>query len=602
MESYDLRSALLSALSAARYKLNRKVNPNTFCCPRHDDRTPSAWIGDNAWGCHACGFTESLTSLAGELGIAVPEQTARGLTVREYAERKGFSVLNLAKWSVHDGIGKFGDPVVVIPYLAADGTLLRDKHRTRKGTFWAGEKGGPTFLYGLNILAQRPADAPVLLVEGESDCHAAWHKGILAIGVPGSSAWKSEWKPLLAGHPVYCWQEPEAGGATFVARLAADFPDIRVIVAEPDGVKDVADLFKATGAGFKNALDARMAAAVPANQRPPDVPFDAILGGTLDTIKREKLAPIDAVPTPFPSWNAACRGAGGGTGLARGWHVTLAGNTGQGKSLVALNIGASAIEAGEHVGFVSLEMTQSELATRMLAIVSGENIRALEQGVEFNDLAYDRAARAIAEIHERTGGTLYVNRNAVSNLEKIEAAIRYQHEYNGCRFIIVDYMQLAYVAKARTEIERITEVSHCIRRLAAELNVITVGLSQYNRETSKDRDNPPTPQGLHGGSALENDSHQVLLLDHTKFERNALTNSATTRLILAKNRHGQQVMIDMRYNYRDLSVSEVGAQVVKRQREAESDCATHNRGEAWEPNTPADLSFPPPAEEINDAA
>jgi len=587
MESYDLRGAILSALANSNRKLNRRANPQTFCCPRHEDGTPSAWIGDNAWGCHACNFTESLTTLAGELGIALPERIVRGLTVKDYAERKGFSEVNLAKWGVHDGTGKFGDPVVVVPYLAADGTVLREKHRTHKGTFWA--PGTGTYLYGLNHLANRAADTPVLLVEGESDCHAAWTKGILAIGVPGASGWKSEWKSLLAGHPIYCWQEPDDAGGKLVAKIAADFPDVRVIVAEPDGAKDVADLFKATGAGFKKALDARMAAAVPANRRPPDVPFDAILGGTLDAIKRDKLSPIDAVPTPFPSWNAACRGAGGGTGLARGWHITLAGNTGQGKSLVALNIGASALRAGENVAFVSLEMTLSELATRMLAIISGENVRALEQGDDFNSDTFDRAGRAIAEIHERTGGTLYVNRNSVSDLDKIEAAIKYQHEHHGCRFMIVDYMQLAHVAKARNDIDRITEVSHTIRRLAAELKIVTVGLSQYNRETSKDKDRAPAPQGLHGGSALENDSHQVLLLDHTSYARDNLTNSATTKLLLAKNRHGPQAMIELRYNYRDLSVAEVGSVIKPRTHNA---VPPANSGEAWEPEHGADLSFP----------
>ncbi len=559
MEAYDLRGAILAALAPARFKLNRKAKPNTFCCPRHDDRTPSAWIGDNAWGCHACGFTESLNSLAEEIGVAVPERAARGLTVKDYAERKGFSAVNLAKWGVRDGVGKYGDPVVIIPYLNANGNLLREKHRTPKGTFWAGEKGA-TFLYGLNILAKGPSDLRVLLVEGESDCHAAWHKGILALGVPGATAWKSEWASVLRGRDLYVWQEPDDAGAKFVARITADFPDARVIVADPEGAKDVAELFKATGAGFKKALEARMADAVSASQRPPEVPFDALLGGTLDAIKREKLAPIDAVPTPFPSWNAACRGAGGGVGLARGWHITLAGNTGQGKSLVALNIGAAAILAGEHVGFVSLEMSQSELATRVLAIVSGENVRALEQGHEFHEETFDRACRAIAEIHERTGGALYVNRHPLSDLEKIEDAVRYLHEYQGCRYMIVDYMQLAAVKHARNEIERITEVSHSIRRLAAELKSVTVGLSQYNRETSKDKDRAPTPQGLHGGSALENDSHQVLLLDHTSYQRDALANSATTKLLLAKNRHGSQAMIEMRYNYRDLSVVEIGAQ------------------------------------------
>jgi hypothetical protein len=36
---------------------------------RHTDSTSSAWLGDHAWGCSACGFIESLATLADALGI-----------------------------------------------------------------------------------------------------------------------------------------------------------------------------------------------------------------------------------------------------------------------------------------------------------------------------------------------------------------------------------------------------------------------------------------------------------------------------------------------------------------------------------------------------
>lgn len=332
----------------------------------------------------------------------------------------------------------------------------------------------------------------------------------------------------------------------------------------------------------------------------PEIVFDAMTGETLERIQREKELPITAVPTPFPGWNDACRGAGGGIGLARGWHITLAGNTGQGKSLVALNMAGCAIESGENVAFISLEMSQSELATRLLSIVSGEDVRELEQGHFYNAITFARARKAMDEIAERTGASVFVNRRSVSSLEQIHSAIRYQREYNGCNLVIVDYMQLAAVKNARNDVERITEVSSTVRRTAKEENVTTVGLSQYNRETSKDRENPPTPQGLHGGSALENDSDQVLLLDHTEYKREP--SGATTRLMLAKNRHGPQMILGVRFNYTTLAVrqTEIVADMRRKDkqqaatppkqpaqiRSAHPDkppqMALEDRGEAWE--------------------
>jgi hypothetical protein len=48
-------------------------------------------------------------------------------------------------------VGKYGEPLVSIPYRAADGSILRTKIRTRKGTFWL-KDGVGTPLYGQEAL------------------------------------------------------------------------------------------------------------------------------------------------------------------------------------------------------------------------------------------------------------------------------------------------------------------------------------------------------------------------------------------------------------------------------------------------------------------
>jgi hypothetical protein len=64
-----------------------------------------------------------------------------------------------------------------------------------------------------------------------------------------------------------------------------------------------------------------------------------------------------------------------------------------------------------------------------------------------------------------------------------------------------------------------------------------------------------------GGSAIENDSHQVLLFDHSRFERQGTI--ANTWLIVDKNRHGAVADIPVRWDYqtlrlqpRDLTIEE----------------------------------------------
>ena len=308
---------------------------------------------------------------------------------------------------------------------------------------------------------------------------------------------------------------------------------------------------------------------------PAEVPaFDALLGDHLTAFLADKLTPLDAVPTMFPSWNRACRDDGGGVGLARTWHCIIAGTSGSGKSLVAGNLAATAIQHGEQVGYVTLEMSQAQLETRLLAIVSGTSVRRLEKGTGYDPKSAATAARELNDIRQRTGGTVYVNRRPLHRLTDISAAFRSLHEQHGCEFFVTDYMQLAW-ANARSMFENIQEVSHTIRGLAVDLNVVSIGLSQFNRETSVNRGQAPTIHGLMGGSVLENDADQVLLLDHSCYERQGL-GEATGKVKLAKNRHGPSVDIPVRWDYSTLRIHEDSQAV-------EEEPAVPGRGDAWEP-------------------
>lgn len=303
--------------------------------------------------------------------------------------------------------------------------------------------------------------------------------------------------------------------------------------------------------------------------------FAEMSGLALTELERLKRQPIDAVPTPFHTWNRCCRDFAGGVGLARGWHVTIGANTGNGKSVVSLNIAREAAENGEKVGFVSLEMFWTQLATRYMAIVSGEKINALEPGSGLDVSAHRKAAHAIEELGERTGGALFCNQRHISSLNHILSAIAFLHEYKGCRTIIVDYMQLAKVSGMSDRLDAVTEISGEVRGIGQELQIVTVGLSQFNRETSKDYEHPPTPQGLMGGSPLENDSDQVMLIDHTSYRRNNFTNSATQKFILGKNRHGPCGIIDCAWDYNTLRVREIAPVFAG---------PAPDRGEAYEPD------------------
>ncbi len=271
----------------------------------------------------------------------------------------------------------------------------------------------------------------------------------------------------------------------------------------------------------------------------PPVPFDKMLGAVLDRMAEEKEQQVDATPTPWPTWNAACRSAGGGVGIARGWHVVVGARSGAGKSLLGAALAARAIQSGERVAFLSLEMSQIEMQTRIMAIVARADVRRLEHGESFDRAEWSRAAAVMRDIYQQHGGVLLINRTTFPSLRSILDSIRHLVAHHEVGYILVDYMQLAAMSGGRATdlLDRVTEVSYHVRGLAKELGITTIGMSQLNRESSKA---PETPrkEGLMGGSPLENDADQVILLDHSRIVRDPATKAILSYAVLDKNRHG----------------------------------------------------------------
>lgn len=269
-----------------------------------------------------------------------------------------------------------------------------------------------------------------------------------------------------------------------------------------------------------------------------EIRYRAMNGQALVELRARLQAPIEAIPTPWQSWNRACLGWGGEVGFALGWHVLLAGKSGGAKTFTALNIAARAISHGENVTVHSLEMSWDELASRVLAIVSGEPAYRLGPGKYFSPEHFDAAHEKMDEV----SGTLVSNEQPMYRLADLIEGIERTAEANRSRVHVIDYLQLAWTGDADKLYDRVTEVSHAVRAAAKRLKVVTIGLSQLNRETSKAKGERPAKEGMIGGSSLENDADQVLILDHSR-QRPCMSRDGRPRgwygwANLDKNRHG----------------------------------------------------------------
>lgn len=289
----------------------------------------------------------------------------------------------------------------------------------------------------------------------------------------------------------------------------------------------------------------------------PGAFLDVTSNETMARLHEEASAPPQAVETPWPTWNRACRDEGGSRGPALGWQVVVAGMTGQGKSLIALNWAAEAVRRGENVVFFTGEMSPQQLWTRFLAISTRTPIRDLERGDSFNPFARKGAEKSIATLRGQGGGALFINRTSVAGVRSIGDAMQWFHEgEHKVRVFFFDYIQLfASGATDDSFFRDVTEISRAVQRFAHERRSLCVELSQFSR--GQDVKERPTIFKLKHSSNLEQDADQVVLIDHAMQTYNKDTAERFQWLLLAKNRHGPQVNVPVIWNYRTLTCREL---------------------------------------------
>ena len=215
-----------------------------------------------------------------------------------------------------------------------------------------------------------------------------------------------------------------------------------------------------------------------------------------------------------------------------------------------------AIRNSEHVGVVSLEMSPTQMYTRFLAIATGENVHQLERGPSFDEETAARAERSIAEQREKVGGALHINEDPIVEIGQALDLMGYWYTDKGVRYFILDYLQLLGARDAKSLYETISNVSNSLREFAKRTYSTIIALSQLNRIVSANRAESPVVQGLMGSSSVENDSDQVVLLDHSRYEYDKLTRTARTWLLIGKNRHGPCGSVPVEWSYKNLRLRE----------------------------------------------
>jgi replicative DNA helicase len=239
------------------------------------------------------------------------------------------------------------------------------------------------------------------------------------------------------------------------------------------------------------------------------------------------------------------------TGFNGGDLVIIGARPAMGKtSLVldfALNV-ARALEREEKrgaVAFFSLEMSGLQLAQRMVSMLSGLSMRILRQDKELTDNDYLKLSEACDELYALP---IFIDDNAELSPLDMRGKCRRLKAEHGLSLVIVDYLQLMRGSKkTENRVNEISEIARACKRMAKELEVPVIALSQLSRSVESREDKRPQLSDLRESGSIEAEADMVLLLHRKSYydakaqNRKEVENYDEVQvadIIVAKNRNG----------------------------------------------------------------
>jgi len=215
---------------------------------------------------------------------------------------------------------------------------------------------------------------------------------------------------------------------------------------------------------------------------------------------------ITGLATGFPKFDEMT------SGLQRSDLIILAGRPGMGKSSLALAIARhAAIREKASVAVFSLEMTKEQLLERLLCGEAKVSLHRLRGGY-VPAAQWRQLATAASKLQT---STIIVDDTPGISILEIRAKSRRIAAQHGLDMVIVDYLQLVE-ASVRTDVreQEISHISRSLKKLARELRVPVIAISQLNRavEQRERGKRKPRLSDLRESGAIEQDADLVTFI------------------------------------------------------------------------------------------
>lgn len=192
---------------------------------------------------------------------------------------------------------------------------------------------------------------------------------------------------------------------------------------------------------------------------------------------------------------------------------------GMGKTALAVSYGLGAAMGGHGVLYVSLEMSGSELAGRVIADLCFDGQHGVPYAIIRDGAARGRDSDALVKARHMVNdlpftvvdtGSLSIGR---LNMLIRRHARRMAAAGHKLELVIVDYLQLLSPdSKGRSQYEAVSEVSRSLKAMAKDNGVAVFALAQLSRSVESRADKTPMLSDLRDSGQIEQDADAVLFL------------------------------------------------------------------------------------------
>jgi replicative DNA helicase len=251
--------------------------------------------------------------------------------------------------------------------------------------------------------------------------------------------------------------------------------------------------------------------------------------------------------------------------LAGGLHKSdlfvLAARPGVGKSslalTIALHVAGSAVELSDRrVEIFSLEMSRQQNLDRLIAMHTGLDLVSVRT-LALNE---ERLAVYMAAMGALAALPIHIEDAPALTLHDMRARVlRRAASLGHPALVIVDYLGLMSVPKAKDRYHEVSEIARGLKNLAKELDVPILALSQLSRAVEGRQSHVPMLSDLRESGEIEQAADVVCFIYREEmYDRDTADKKGIADLHIAKHRHGPIGVVPCRFDanttrFQDLS-------------------------------------------------